>query len=157
KDLDLLAAAYHRLRNEGLPVQLFIVGHGPYSNAFAKSLPEAFFTGYLTVSDLAAAYACSDVFLFPSTTYTCGTLNFGAEASGLPVVVSDSGGQKELVEDKANDLITKSHDVEDFTRAIRALVTDSALRERMGKSARSSIIDRSWPSAFSKFWAATEI
>ncbi|HTL78242.1 MAG TPA: glycosyltransferase, partial [Candidatus Babeliales bacterium] len=46
KDLDLLADAYRRLRKEGLPVQLFVVGHGPYSEALAKSLPEAFFTGY---------------------------------------------------------------------------------------------------------------
>ena len=157
KDLDLLAAAYRRLRDEGLPVQLFIVGHGPYSEAFAKSLPEAFFTGYLTGTELATAYASADVFVFPSTTDTFGNVILEAQACGLPVVVSDSGGPKELVEDKANGLITKSYDVEDFTRAIRALVTDSALRERMGKSARNSIIDRSWPSAFSKFWAATEI
>jgi hypothetical protein len=47
--------------------------------------------------------------------------------------------------------------VEDFARAIRALVSDSALRERMAKFARNSVIDRSWPSAFRKFWAATEV
>src|SRR6184192_2825245 len=157
KDLDLLAAAYRRLRDEGLPVQLFIVGHGPYSEAFAKSVPEAFFTGYLSGNELATAYASADIFVFPSTTDTFGNVILEAQACGLPVIVSDSGGPKELVEDKSNGLITKSHDVEDFTRAIRALVTDSALRERMGKSARSSIIDRSWPSAFSKFWAATEV
>src|SRR5881409_3379634 len=157
KDLDLLAAAYHRLRDEGLPVQLFIVGHGPYSEAFAKSLPEAFFTGYLTGNDLAAAYASADVFVFPSTTDTFGNVILEAQACGLPVVVSDSGGPKELVEDKANGLITKSHDVEDFARAIRALVTDSALRERMGKSARNSVIDVNWPSALGRFWAATEV
>ena len=57
----------------------------------------------------------------------------------------------------ANGLITKSHDVEDFACAIRALVTDPALRERMGKSARASVIDLSWPSAFGRFWAATEV
>ncbi len=73
------------------------------------------------------------------------------------MVVSDSGGPKELVEDKANGLITKSHDAEDFACAIRALVTDSALRERMSKSARNSVIGRSWPRAFGKFWAATEV
>jgi glycosyltransferase involved in cell wall biosynthesis len=157
KDLDLLAAAYRRLRNEGLPIQLFVVGHGPYFEAFAKSLPEAFFTGYLAGDDLATAYASADVFVFPSTTDTFGNVILEAQACGLPVVVSDSGGPKELVEDKANGLITKSHDVEDFTRAIRALVTDSALRERMGESARNSITDRSWPRAFTKFWAATEI
>ena len=157
KDLDLLAAAYHRLRDEGLPVQLFIVGHGPYSEAFAKSLPEAFFTGYLAGNELATAYASADVFVFPSTTDTFGNVILEAQACGLPVIVSDSGGPKELVEDKSNGLITKSHDVEDFTRAIRALVTDLALRERMGKSARNSVIDLSWPSAFGRFWAATEV
>ena len=157
KDLDLLAAAYRRLRDEGLPVQLFIVGHGPYSEALAKSLPEAFFTGYLSGNELATAYASSDIFVFPSTTDTFGNVILEAQACGVPVVVSDSGGPKELVEDKANGLITRSHDVDDFARAIRALVTNPALRERMGKSARASVTDRSWPSAFKKFWAATEI
>src|SRR5213595_869707 len=48
KDLDVLADAYRRLRAEDLPVQLFVVGHGPYAEAFAESLPDAVFTGYLT-------------------------------------------------------------------------------------------------------------
>ncbi|OLA98207.1 MAG: hypothetical protein AUH19_01170 [Verrucomicrobia bacterium 13_2_20CM_55_10] len=157
KDLDLLAAAYRRLRDEGLPMQLFVVGHGPYSEAFAKSLPEAIFTGYLTGNELAAAYASADIFVFPSTTDTFGNVILEAQACGLPVVVSDSGGPKELVQDTANGLITKSHDEEDFARAIRALVTNPALRERMGKSARNSVIDRSWPSAFDRFWTMTEI
>jgi len=157
KDLDLLAAAYRRLRDEGLPVQLFIVGHGPYSEAFEKSLPEAFFTGYLRGNELATAYASADIFVFPSTTDTFGNVILEAQACGLPVVVSDSGGPKELVEDNANGLITKSHDVDDLARAIRALVTDPALRDRMGKSARNSVTDRSWPNAFGKFWATTEV
>jgi len=156
KDLDLLAAAYRRLRDEGLRIQLFVVGHGPYSEAFANSLPEAFFTGYLRGNELATAYASADIFVFPSTTDTFGNVILEAQACGLPVVVSDSGGPKELVEDKTNGLITKSHDAEDFAHAIRALVTDSALRERMGKSARNSVIDRSWPRAFGKFWATTD-
>jgi glycosyltransferase involved in cell wall biosynthesis len=157
KDLDLLAGAYRRLRKEGLPVQLFVVGHGPYSEALAKSLPEAFFTGYLRGTELATAYASADIFVFPSTTDTFGNVILEAQACGLPVVVSDSGGPKELVENHTNGLITKSHDVEDFTRAIRALVTDRVLRERMANSARDSVTDRSWPRALTKFWAATEV
>jgi len=120
-------------------------------------LREAIFTGYLTGNELAAAYASADIFVFPSTTDTFGNVILEAQACGLPVVVSDSGGPKELVQDTANGLITKSHDEEDFARAIRALVTNPALRERMGKSARNSVIDRSWPSAFDRFWTMTEI
>src|SRR5213595_911278 len=157
KDLDFLATAYTRLRNEGLPIQLFVVGHCPYSEEFSRSLPEAFFTGYLTGKDLAAAYASVDIFVFPSTTDTFGNVIIEAQASGVPVVVSDSGGPKELVEDKANGLITKSHDVDDFTSAIRTLVTATALRERMGNCARKSVIARSWPGAFRKFWGTTEV
>jgi glycosyltransferase involved in cell wall biosynthesis len=157
KDLDVLAAAYRRLRDQHLPIQLLVVGDGPYSDALAMSLPEAIFTGYLTGKELATAYASADVFVFPSTTDTFGNVILEAQACGLPVVVSDSGGPKELVEDRANGLITKSHDAEDFARAIRTLVTDSALRQRMATAARNSVTDRTWPSAFRKFWAATEV
>src|SRR5881397_2422790 len=80
KDLDILADAYRRLRDDGLPVQLFVVGHGPYSEAFAKSLPEAFFTGYLTGNELATAYASADIFVFPSTTDTFGNVILEAQA-----------------------------------------------------------------------------
>lgn len=157
KDLDVLANAYHRLRDEGLSVQLFVVGHGPYSQALSETLPDAVFTGYLTGVELATAYASADVFAFPSTTDTFGNVIIEAQASGVPVVVSDSGGPKELVDDKTNGLVTKSHDVDDFTRAIRALIVDPALRERMGDCARQSVVDRSWPNAFRKFWSMTEV
>jgi len=56
-----------------------------------------------------------------------------------------------------NGLITKSHDVEDFSRAIRELVVDPARRERMGSRARQSVIDRTWPAAFRKFWSITDV
>jgi glycosyltransferase involved in cell wall biosynthesis len=157
KDLDVLANSYRRLRDEGLSVQLFVVGHGPYSQGLSELLPDAVFTGYLTGIELATAYASADVFAFPSTTDTFGNVIIEAQASGVPVVVSDSGGPKELVEDKANGLITKSHDVEDFTRAVRALVVDPGLRKRMGECARKSVVDLSWPSAFRKFWATSEV
>jgi len=157
KDLDVLANAYRRLRDEGLPVQLFVVGHGPYSQALSETLPDAVFTGYLTGVELATAYASADVFTFPSTTDTFGNVVIEAQASGVPVVVSDSGGPKELVEDNENGLITKSHDVDDFTRAVRTLVVDPTLRKRMSVYARKSVVARSWPSAFRKFWGTTEV
>ena len=92
--------------------------------------------------ELATAYASADIFVFPSTTDTFGNVILEAQACGVPVIVSDSGGPKELVEDRTNGLITRSRDVDDFTRAIRSLATDAALRERMGTAARKSVVDR---------------
>jgi glycosyltransferase involved in cell wall biosynthesis len=157
KDLDFLATAYRCLRVQGLPVQLFVVGHGPYAEEFAKSLPEATLTGYLTGKELATAYASADIFVFPSTTDTFGNVIIEAQASGVPAVVSDSGGPKELVLHNENGFITKSHDLDDFTRAIHALVVDPARRKAMGDRARQSVLDRTWPSAFRKFWSMTDI
>jgi glycosyltransferase involved in cell wall biosynthesis len=54
-------------------------------------------------------------------------------------------------------VVTKSHDVEDLARAIRDLVNDKRKRDQMSQQARQAVIDRSWPGAFRKFWAATEI
>ena len=123
----------------------------------AELLPDAVFTGYLRGKELAAAYASADIFVFPSTTDTFGNVIIEAQACGVPVVVSDSGGPKELVEHNKNGLVTKSRDVDDFTRAIRELVINPSLRQRLGNQARDAVINRTWPRAFRKFWAATEI
>jgi glycosyltransferase involved in cell wall biosynthesis len=156
KDLDVLVDAYRKLREEKVPVQLTVVGHGPYSETLAEALPDVLFTGYLQGRELAAAYASSDIFVFPSTTDTFGNVIIEAQASGVPVIVSDSGGPKELVEGQNNGLITKSRDSEDLARAIRTLVSDPARRREMGDNARESVINRTWPSAFRKFWAITD-
>jgi glycosyltransferase involved in cell wall biosynthesis len=157
KDLDILAQAYRQLRDEGLPIQLYLVGDGPYLDKLNEALPEAVFTGYLRGKELATAYASADVFVFPSTTDTFGNVVIEAQASGIPVIVSDTGGPKELVKANVNGVITKSHDVEDLTRAIRDLVNDKGKRDQMSRHAREAVVDRSWPGAFRKFWAATEI
>jgi len=157
KNLDVLAQAYRQLRDEGLPVQLYLVGDGPYLQALHEAMPEAIFTGYLRGKELAAAYASADVFVFPSTTDTFGNVVIEAQASGVPVIVSDTGGPKELVEENVNGVVTKSHDVEDLARAIRDLVNDKRKRHQMSRQARQAVIDRSWPGAFRKFWGATEI
>jgi glycosyltransferase involved in cell wall biosynthesis len=157
KDLDVLAAAYDKVRKAGQPVQLFLVGHGPYSEALAAALPNAVFLGYLTGEPLATAYASADIFVFPSTTDTFGNVVIEAQASGLPVIVSDLGGPKELVEDGVNGLVTRAHDVEDVARAITLLVGDQRMRARMGEKARQSVLDRSWPGAFRQFWHTTDL
>ena len=95
KDLDILVQAFRNLRQDNVPVELSIVGHGPYSTALAKILPEACYTGYLKGTELAKAYASSDIFVFPSTTDTFGNVIIEAQAAGLPVIVSDIGGPRD--------------------------------------------------------------
>ena len=152
KDLDVIAASLRHLEKEKLPVQMVFVGDGPYLKELSRTLKSACFTGALYGLDLASAYASADVFLFPSTTDTYGNVVVEAHASGLPTVVSDTGGPKELVQEGVNGYVTRSLDVEDFTRAVRKLVEDAPLRKTLGEQARQSVQNRDWALAFRAFW-----
>ena len=68
------------------------------SRPLQRLLPDACFTGYLAGEDLARAYASADIFVFPSISDTFGNVVIEAQASGLPVIVSDQKGPQELVE-----------------------------------------------------------
>ena len=156
KDLETLAAAYNCLRAETpVALQLIIVGTGPFSAPFAELVPDAILTGYLAGEELAAAYASADIFVFPSTTDTFGNVIIEAQASGLPVIVSDIGGPQELVEHGVTGIVTKARDVAGFAAAVRELVDDPVRRSDMSRKARESVLNRSWPNAFQRFWAAT--
>src|SRR5437764_437801 len=57
KDLDVLADADRKVRDAGLAVKLFIVGHRPSPAALAESSPRAAFAGYLKAEILGIADA----------------------------------------------------------------------------------------------------
>ena len=155
KKLDLFASVVRKLKEEGLPVRGLVIGHGPYSKEFEASFPEGIFTGYLSGEELATAYASADVFVFPSTTDTFGNVILEAQAAGLPCVVSDQGGPRELVADGEDGFITRGGDLEELCAAVRKLCADAALRQSMGAAARRKVEDRSWPRAARRFWEIT--
>jgi len=156
KDLDVLAAAYRKLREKHPSARLVFVGDGPYLKELRESLPEAVFTGYLSGGELAKAFASADIFVFPSTTDTFGNVVLEAMASGLPVIVSDTGGPRELIKNGVTGYITRSLDVDDFASAAERLVADPALRETMSTNALAAVRDRDWSEAFERFWALSE-
>jgi glycosyltransferase involved in cell wall biosynthesis len=156
KNLDLYAAAFRRLLASGVKVRPLVVGDGPYAAMMKELLPEGIYTGSLHREELAAAYASADFFVFPSTTDTFGNVVIEAQASGLPVIVSDVGGPKDLIEEGVDGLITKGLDLDALTAAITALVADGGLRSRMGSAARARVAERDWSRAARLFWEGSE-
>ncbi len=153
KNLDLIVTACRALPPGAARVAF--VGDGPYLEELRALLPQACFTGALSGAELAAAYASADLFLFPSTTDTFGNVVIEAHASGLPTIVSDAGGPKDLVRHEVNGLVTRSLDTGDFTAAIRRLIDDAALRRALGENARRGVEDRDWSRAFGAFWSGS--
>ena len=92
KGLLLLPAISDRLYKLGIEHRCIVVGDGPLLPTLRDALPEAVFTGALSRQAVAEAFASADCFVFPSTTDTAGNVVLEAQASGLPVIVSGSGG-----------------------------------------------------------------
>jgi len=155
KGLDVIVAATRRVAEWKLPVRPIFVGDGPYLAEMRQQLPDAIFTGYLRGEDLAIAYASADFFVFPSTTDTFGNVVLEAHASALPVIVSDVGGPRDLIDDGEDGYITRANDAEEVADRIRRLAEDAALRARMGEVARKKVESRDWQEAFQRFWAAS--
>lgn len=152
KDLHVLAEAAALLRKRGLAFELAIVGDGPYLKEILAKIPGTMSTGNLSGAELAQAYASADVFAFPSTTDTYGNVVVEALASGLPCVVSDLGGPKDLVIPGETGVITQALNAESFAEGLAKLlaVTD---REATRTRCRQSVAARDWSSAFARFWS----
>ncbi|GAB6113637.1 glycosyltransferase [Desulfomicrobium salsuginis] len=156
KDLDVLAAAFRQAQDllDGQDVRLVIVGDGPYREEMERELAglPAIFTGMLHGESLAAAYASADLFVFPSTTDTFGNVVLEAQASGLPVIVSDKGGPMENIETGETGLVVPGRDAGALARAMAELCADRTRLKAMGLSARAFAESRSFDSAFMTMW-----
>jgi glycosyltransferase involved in cell wall biosynthesis len=154
KNLDVIGAAWRELREAHESIQLAFVGDGPYVSELRAAYPEAVFTGYLSGEALATAYASSDIFLFPSTTDTFGNVLLEAQAAGLPAVVSNAGGPRELVEDGVTGYVTPALDSAAFAEAVAKLICDPALRKQMGMAGHAAVQTRNWAVAVRQFLSA---
>jgi glycosyltransferase involved in cell wall biosynthesis len=154
KDLDTLVQAYKRLHEEFPETLLACVGDGPYLPELKAQLPKssAIFTGFLSGEALTKAYASADVFVFPSTTDTFGNVILEAQASGLPAVVSDIGGPRELVRNGETGFVTQGKNADSLYEGMRNLVADRKLLDSMGSNARKKMTERTWDKAFEIFW-----
>lgn len=92
--------------------------------------------------DLLAEYMKADCHLLPS--YREGFPNTPMEAGalGLPNIVTDINGAREIVVNEVNGLIVPPKDVKALYNAMERMLTDKALREKIEKNARPMIESR---------------
>ncbi len=154
KNMPLLAESFKKIAEKDKNVHLVIVGDGPYFGEMKESLKgfPCTFTGYLKGEELASVYASCDAFVFPSTTDTFGNVVLEAQASGIPVIVSDQGGPCENLISEETGMIVKSDDVGAWVGAMANLAGNREIRTRMGKSARKYMESRSFENAFKQTW-----
>lgn len=159
KDLDVLADVYDLLAARRPDCTFAVVGDGPFLVAMRARLhhyPNVVFTGLLSGGELSAAYATSDICVFPGTSDTFGSAVLEAMASGVPVIVSESSGLAEIVEDGVSGLVTKGRSVAAMATAIERLLDEAATRRQLADTGRARAEACGWERIYLDVWRGVE-
>lgn len=100
------------------------------------------FIGYR--HDIPQIMRAADIFVFPSRYEACTLVLLEALASGLPVITATATGGAELVTPECGVVLADSDDTNALASALLSLVSDWAIRQQMGKAARSIAEQHSW-------------
>lgn len=122
--------------------RLLVVGDGPLRarlEAYAEQhgLRGVEFAG--EQADVAPWYARADVFVLASAAEGSSNALLEAMSSGLCPVVTQVGGNVDLVRDHINGLLAPPDDAPALAAALRLALGDRPLRERLGGEARRTI------------------
>lgn len=155
KGLGTLLRAWGDVTKElGDVATLRLIGEGPQEaklRSLASRLPHPHtveFVGAVPHDELPVHFASAGVFALPVRTLLSGLYAEGlglafleAAASGLPVVVGDSGGAGETVRSGQTGILVDSRRPESVARALATLLSDPVRASEMGRAGRRYVAD----------------
>ena len=137
KGIDYLLDAYARLRAEGVPASLVLVGDGDDEaryRARAEDLPDVVFPGFVQKPGLPRWYGLADVLVFPTLGDPYGHVVQEAMAAGLPVIATENAGEiRERVLDGETGFVVPAADSDALLDRMRRLAVDPDQRRRLGE------------------------
>lgn len=150
KGINELVEAFARLHEELPNTRLMMVGNyetelDPVSQDTRRlidAMDSIETPGTKRGDDLVRAYAEADCFVMPSYREGFPNVVLEAGAMGLPSVVTDINGSREIVENGKNGLVVPPRDATSLYDAMRLMATDSEARQRMAREARPMIASR---------------
>jgi glycosyltransferase involved in cell wall biosynthesis len=139
KGLDVLIKAFQRVA--GPDDVLVLVGSGPEEEALRQLTDgndRILFPGYQSGVQKTAWYAAADLFVFPTLHDPWGLVVNEAMAFGLPIIATEAAGcVPDLVQD--NGLVVPAGNTNALATAVAQLLTDEALRRKMGQRSQHII------------------
>lgn len=148
KGHDVLLRAVKLLVEGGADVTLDVVGDGPLrpnleAQAVADGLTERVnFHGSLGESQIIDKMHDADIFVLASLSEPLGVAYMEAMAMEVATIGTAAGGVGEIITHDENGVLVPPNDPEAIASAIRALIGDSARRERLARAGRRSIVEQ---------------
>ena len=142
-DYLLKAAAIVVKHNPEIDLSIKIAGDGPNAEEYrelSKKLGIAertFFLGRISQESAAIEWANMDIGIIPSVLYeSFGVAAVEAEASGIPVIVTDVGGLIEVTVPGESSIVVPRQNEEAIAKAIIELWSDTGKKRQMGTAGR---------------------
>ena len=129
------------------PEQAFLTVVGKYDPADEDTAPYAGFvnfTGPVLHSEVPGLLQKADVFILPSLGEGMALSAIEAASCGLPLILSENSGLKDLIWEGVNGFMVPIQSVEALTGKIRFFIEHPEKIEKMGKSARKTAEQYSW-------------
>jgi glycosyltransferase involved in cell wall biosynthesis len=148
KNLVRLIRAYRRAAASGIPHSLVLAGplgwrHQQLHREIAlRGAGEILLTGQLSGPDLGALFRHASAFVYPALYEGFGLPVLEAMAHGLPVITSNTSSLPEVAGEAAVGVDPES--TREIAAAIEALLTDSALADKLAARARARADRFSW-------------
>lgn len=145
KDFTSLLKALARCKRDSF-YALLLIGDGPLApqlKAQAEALGIAShvrFVGCIPPSEVRGYLGAADLFVLPSVTEGMSNALLEAMAAGLPCVVSDTPGNRVLVDDKETGILFGVGDVNAIADAIEVVSHDRQLSEALGEKAKQKVM-----------------
>lgn len=142
KGIDTLLNAFAILKSRQPRVRLAIAGRGALLNVIRDHIgrldlqESVSLVGYLQGSVLASFYKVSDIHVCPSLYEPFGLVVLEAMLAGTPVVVSNTGGLRDIVEGPQVGRLVPPRDHVALADALIALVKEPAIRRSLGIAAQ---------------------
>lgn len=155
KNIEFLLEIWKEIFKKYKFISLVLVGNGDIEKyqSICKN-QNIFFLGHKEKEELSTIYASSDYFIFPSTTDTLGQVVLEALASKTPVIVSDIGGPKNILEDSKEDIgfILKHDDLQSWIEKIEEIINfDEKRQETISCNAREYMLNNSIDNSFDDY------
>lgn len=126
--------------------RFLIVGDGPLRGTLEERCRELGLCGRVEfrgeTSEIGRALAESDVCVLTSLKEGCSNFILESMLAGRPVVATDAGGNRELVDDGATGYIVPIGNADAVASRVVEILTDAERGCRMGVSGRSRALDR---------------
>lgn len=137
KDYFTVLGALEKVVNWGYDFRYVVIGKGPLEQRIREEIVNKGLSDRVRlvgkVANVSDYLAMSDIFIHSSRGEGCSNAILEAMERGLPVIATRVGGTPEIVTDE-NAYLFGYGNVQDLAGKIKKLLSESELREEMGKS-----------------------